>query len=249
MFSEPIKKSMNPEERSKSKNLLNNGIVRMNYIRDKKLYEYNTDIRLFGNDFFKKYRKNCKMIIKGKEYEMEDLIKERKLKEYGINQKDRIFEVKLKGERIRDMSSMFFNCGCLIKVDFSSFNTENVTDMNNMFCCCYSLTQVNLSQFNTQNVTDMKFMFFQCLDLVKLDLSTFNTKNVIDMSNMFGSCIRLYKLNLSSFNTQNVKKKSNMFFNCYNSLIRIKRSKFNKVKIKGELGEAECKYRIAIIEI
>ena len=156
MLSKPIKKSMNPEARIKSKNLLNNGIVRLTYIRDKELYEYNTDIRLFGNDFFKKNGKNCKMIIKGKEYEMIDLIKVRKLKDYGINQKDRIFEVKLKGEKIRDMSSMFFNCCCLYKVDFSSFNTENVTDMNNLFSCCYSLTQVNLSQFNTQNVTDMK---------------------------------------------------------------------------------------------
>ena len=95
----------------------------------------------------------------------------------------------------------------------------------------------------------MKFMFFQCNNLVKVDLSSFNTQNVTDMSRMFGSCIRLYKLDLSSFNTQNVKKNSDMFFNCYNSLIRIKRSKFNKVKIKGELGEPERVYRIAIIEI
>ena len=215
-----------------------NGTAYLTYKLDKK-YKY---IKLFGNEFVENNKKNCKIIIYGKEYEMVKMIKE--FIKYGINEEEETLEVILKGEKISDMSYMFYGCNSVVKFNLSSFNTQNVTNMSGMYCGCNSLIELDLSSFNTQNVTNMSDMFGCCNSLIELDLSLFNTQNVTDMSYMFYGCDSLIELDLSSFNTQNVTDMSRMF-DGRARIVKIKRKNFNKIKVCLKLNES----RSFIVEI
>jgi len=87
----------------------------------------NENIRIFGYEFVKNNRKNCKMIIHNKEYEINEYYN---IKNYSNNK----IRVKLKGIHIiSNMSNMFFGCSSLISLpDISKLNTNNVTNMS--FC-------------------------------------------------------------------------------------------------------------------
>ena len=52
---------------------------------------------------------------------------------------------------------MFNNCNNLIKIDLTSFNTQNVTEMSNMFkgCECGSLIRIKSKNF-TKNKHKLK---------------------------------------------------------------------------------------------
>ena len=141
-----------------------------------------------------------------------------------------IFNIKLS-----DCAYMFCNCGNIIDIDFSKFNTENVTDMKYMFCYCSKLKLLNLSSFNTQNVTCMVDMFNNCSSLILLNLSSFNTQNVDIMKSMFYGCSSLVSLNLSSFNTKKVNNMKSMFYGC-SSLISLNLSSFNTKNVNDMRG-------------
>ena len=231
---------------------------------------YGKNIRLFNIHFIERNKNKCKIIIGGIEREIADNISIKKLKKYGIKTTDKTFEVILKGETTDDMSYMFYYCNNLIKVDLSSFNTQNVTnisymfsgctnlvkvdlssfntqnvkDMSSIFSCCTNLSKVDLSSFNTQNVKNMSSMFYYCNNLSKIDLSLFNTQNVANMSYMFSGCINLSRVDLSLFNTQNTTEMFCMFSECKNlSLIKIQRKDFSKIKKKSRNA------KLCIIEI
>ena len=93
------------------------------------------EVRLFGEDFVKRNKNNCKLIIDGKEQELKEKYS------FGIfSSKKDILEIKLKGiENITDMSYMFYKCNNLNNLNLSSFDTKNVTDMSHMFFCCFNL--------------------------------------------------------------------------------------------------------------
>ena len=63
---------------------------------------------------------------------------------------------------------MFFGCSSLIKLNLSSFNTNNVANMDRMFYGCSSLKELNLSNFNTINVKNKNNIFFNCSSLTFL---------------------------------------------------------------------------------
>ena len=65
-----------------------------------------------------------------------------------------------------------------------------------MFYGCSNLIKLNLSSFNTQNVLDMGEMFNGCKNLKYLDLSNFDTENAIIMISMFHDCSALKKENI-----------------------------------------------------
>ena len=77
---------------------------------------------------------------------------------------------------INSAKKLFFDCGSIIKLDFSNFKTQNINDMSQMFEGCISLKDLNLSNFNTKNVTNMAGMFRECKSLINLNLSHFDTK-------------------------------------------------------------------------
>lgn len=91
-------------------------------------------------------------------------------------------------EEAEDMSSMFYYCRSLTKLDLSTIDTSNVRDMFRMFCRCTALTSLDLSGFDTSHVTNMSSMFSWCTALRELDLSGFDTSGLQHMSNMFYEC-------------------------------------------------------------
>ena len=81
---------------------------------------------------------------------------------------------------------MFYNCHNLIKVDLSSFNTQNVKEMSEMFSCCYNLIKVDLSSFNTKNVKDESPMRDLDKCLIKIKRENFiKNKSKLPKSQIF----------------------------------------------------------------
>ena len=91
------------------------------------------EVKLFGKDFVKRYKNNCKLIIDGKEQELKEYYS------FGIfSSKKDILEIKLKGiTNITYMNGMFYKCESLSSLpDISKWNTSNVTDMSGIFRWC-----------------------------------------------------------------------------------------------------------------
>jgi len=69
------------------------------------------------------------------------------------------------------MRYMFYSCNKLIRLDLSSFNTNNVTDMTYMFQNCERLQFLDLRNFSFNNVTSYTGMLIgipnDCLIIVK----------------------------------------------------------------------------------
>ena len=129
------------------------------------------EVQLFGENFVKRNKKNCKLIIDGKEQELIEKYS------FGIfSSKKDILEIKLKGiTNITNMSEMFDRCESLSSLpDISKWNTSNVTNMSFMFYRCKSLSSLpDISKWNISNVTDMSGMFLYCNESLKIP-SKFN---------------------------------------------------------------------------
>lgn len=132
--------------------------------------------------------------------------------------------------QIVDTSYMFYGCGELISLDFSSFNTSDVTNMRHMFEKCSKLESINFENIDTSNVSNMSFMFKDCSHITHLDLSMFDTINVTDMRDMFNKCSKLISIDLSSFDTKNVTNMSNMFSSCF-KMNSVNLASFNTSKV------------------
>ena len=231
------------------------------------------NIRLFGSDFVKGNKKNCKLIIEDKEEDLKE--------EINLLDKDSI-TIKLKGitnitnvsymfykcssltslpdiskwntSNIIDMSFMFYKCSSLLSLpDISKWNTSNVTNMNHMFSQCSSLTSLpNISKWNISNVTDMSYMFSDCSSLMSLpDISKWNTSNVIDMSNMFSDCSSLLSLpDISGWNTSNVIYMHFMFSECSSLLSLPNISRWNTSNVTNmNCMFSECSSLLSIPDI
>ena len=124
------------------------------------------EVKLFGEDFVKRNKKNCKLIIDGKEQELKEKYS------FGIfSSKKDILEIKLKGiTNITNMSEMFRGCESLSSLpDISKWNTSNVTEMSSMFFGCESLSSLpDISKWNTSNVTNMSDIFYRCHSLLNI---------------------------------------------------------------------------------
>ena len=139
-------------------------------------------IRIFGDNFVKNNKNNCKIIYINKERELEQFIKFKNFINIGVQ------EIQLKVYNdLTDMSYMFSDCDCLLSLpDISKLNTKNVIDMNHMFYFCESLESLDISKWDTKNVTNMSYMFSYCKSLKTFpNISNWNTSNVKDISNMF----------------------------------------------------------------
>ena len=206
------------------------------------IYENNnkSTIKLFGLEFVQNNKKNCKIIYKEKEYELNHVIN------FNFNSNETFIEIKLIGvSQISNMSSMFNNCKCLISLpDISEINTLIVTDMSSMFKGCTSLTSLpDLSHWDTSNVENMESMFNDCSSLTLLTgLSQWNTSNVKNMGYMFNRCSALLNIpDISKWDTSSLVNMDYMFNECLSLLSLPDISHWNTSKVNSmEFLFSEC---------
>lgn len=119
------------------------------------------------------------------------------------------------------MAYTFNQCGSLVDLDLSSFDTSNATSMGYMFQKCSKLKNITVSsKFNTGSVTSMDNMFVDCTvlgdDAFKHLFTTgkFDTRKVTDFRSMFNRCKAVTELDLSSFETPAATRMTYMFNGC-----------------------------------
>lgn len=124
---------------------------------------------------------------------------------------------------IKNMDSMFSQCGALTSVNVTNWDTSNVTNMDWVFLWCNSLSNLDVSRWNTSNVTHANRMFEECFMLSNIDVSRWNTSKMNDVSGMFNGCKSLTSLDLSGWDTSSISKVSDpdnggvgLFKNCEN---------------------------------
>ena len=224
-------------EKTKNQNKEEHKLIILKYITNK---NNDNKIKIFGEFFVKKNKKNCKIIINKKEYMLNTY-----LDKNTINSKSNIFEIKLKIikplqtlkemflncaylksflennldiSNVTDISNMFYECKNLSELsDISKWNTSKITDMSNMFKGCELLYYIpDISGWDTSNVNDMSYMFAECSGLPILpDISKWNISNVTDLSCMFMGCSSLLEFpDISKWDTSNINYMSNMFKDC-----------------------------------
>ena len=137
-------------------------------------------IKIFGSEFVKNNKNNCKMIIDNKEYEIAE--------EYNVNNNEKL-QITLNGiNNVIDVSFMFDECYYLSSFpDIHKWNTDNITNMSHMFNKCYSLQSLpDISKWNINKANDISNIFNKYIALLSLpDISKWNTGNVTNMSYMF----------------------------------------------------------------
>ena len=167
-------------------------------------------ISIFGYEFVKNNKNNCKLIIDNKEVELCEKLNIENKKDIKIKLK----EIKM----ITNMSSIFYECSSLSSLpEISNWDTSNITNMNCMFSGCSYLSSLpDISNWNTSNVTNMSFMFEGCLSLSSLpDISKWDISNVKNMNGMFYECSSLLSLpDISNWNTSNLTNMDDMFAKC-----------------------------------
>ncbi|MBO7508128.1 MAG: BspA family leucine-rich repeat surface protein, partial [Clostridia bacterium] len=118
-------------------------------------------------------------------------------------------------------SYMFFRCGNVTKINFSSndgnnnndnFFADNITNMSYMFWGCTKLTDLYFGvNFQPKKVTSFSYMCYHCTSLVGVDFTYFYTQKATNMSFMFYNCYNLTSLDLRAFNTAKVTTFQSMF--------------------------------------
>ena len=124
-----------------------------------------------------------------------------------------VFDASFKDFRPTTTEGWFYKLSALTTIEgLENLNTSKVTNMSSMFYDCSSLTKLNVSNFYTSKVTSMRSMFFSCSSLTSLYLSNFNTSAVTNMSNMFSWCSSLKRI----FNTKTwrCEESEDMFKGC-----------------------------------
>jgi len=172
-------------------------------------------IQIFGEDFVRNNKENCKIII---ENNAEELNAFHRIENVQKKNSD-ILEVKLRiKKKLENMSYMFKGCQYLYSIDdMYNFNTNSVTNMSNMFSYCYKLSSLKVIQYlDTSNVTTMESMFSNCSSLKSLpDISKWNTSKVTSMQCLFYKCNSLVELpDISNWNISNVTNIESMFNEC-----------------------------------
>ena len=214
---EPIDKQEEYEKITYSTEIKNNNDIldcKMNSITIR--YKTNPKLvylKIFGNDFVKNNKNNCKIMHKNKIYKLMEYF------EFNESKHNDIFEIKLLGiNNINDISYMFSNCTTLVSLpDISKLDITKFTKLSYMFNNCQSLISLpEISKWDTSNIIYMDVIFKCCKSLISLpDISNWNTSNVIDMSYMFCNCISLSALpDISKWDISKVNNMTCMFIHC-----------------------------------
>ena len=162
------------------------------------------------HDFLKELNElNTKVLINNNEI---------KYNKFFIPKKDGIYDIKLVFSiKMKDCSFMFSNCGNILSIDLSNFDSSCVTRLDHMFYECYLLNRINFDNFCTKKVIDMSYMFLKCTKLENLDISSFDVFKVEKMLDMFLDCkgLKTVKVNKGSFDKikNKLKNKVNIIEN------------------------------------
>lgn len=139
-------------------------------------------------------------------------------------------------DNIIAMSSMFYACNKLKKLDLAKWNVSNVRQFHSMFCNCYSLESVgDLGKWNVMRASTMSNMFYGCPHLKYIgNIGNWRVTDVVDMSYMFNQCMALrYIDGLNKWNVSNVINFRGMFMDCH----KLKKLDINEWNIHGsEIG-------------
>ena len=215
-------------------------LLKTPYAKESEL-EYELDksekqIRLFGENFFKKNCNKCKIKINDNS-EKENIIEFYKYNEYKEEKKILKITLFMKKE-VSDISGMFLDCKALKKIIsiFDINSKTNINDISELFRGCTSLRELpnSISTWDTSKIENMEGIFYECQKLNSLpDISKWDTSKVNNMMSIFNRCTTLRSLpDISKWNTQSVTNMSNMFINC-SSLTEIPRgiSGWNTTKV------------------
>ena len=115
---------------------------------------------------------------------------------------------------ITSFLGMFCNCGHILELNLSHFNTSQETNIQIMFQDCHLLTSIDLSNIDISKSVSIAGMFYNCYSLISLDLSRFETSICTNFGHTFCNCSSLKEINISHFNTQNVNYMDNTFNGC-----------------------------------
>ena len=121
-------------------NILYNIYCKMNIDEINIIYKVNDNkIKLFGYDFVKNNKNNCKLIIDGKEEELKEFYN------LWLSSANRnTLEIKLKNiTKITNMNNIFNECISLLSLpDISKWNITTVTNISGIFSECSTLSSI-----------------------------------------------------------------------------------------------------------
>ena len=184
-------------------------------------YFFAKKIKIFDNNFVKKNKNKCYLIIDDSPKELcnEIVLNEEQRK------KGKVKIILLETKQVTDMSNMFKGCQLLQTIEGNfkmssnpDWDTKNIVNMSGMFYGCNSLTHIGyIEEWDTKNVTDFSEMFYKCTSLKCLpDISKWDIKNARKLSRMFYGYTSLKTLpDISIWDTKNVTDFSEMFYDCY----------------------------------
>ena len=175
-----------------TKIILNNNNHSKNVIKiTYRIKENKNKIRLFGKEFYERYKNKCKITIN------DELIELKEFLEFTSDLEIIKFHW---DDNLTDLSYMFADCSELVSItNAKNLINDNVTNLSNFFRNCKSLTNINdISYWNTENVSNMSSLFRGCKSLDNLvELNNWETSNVILMTSLFYECEKLTQLNIS----------------------------------------------------
>ena len=175
------------------------------------LKNYN-EIKIFGKEFVKNNKNNCRVIIEGKEQEISENL------EINNNIKNGELKITLKEINIiENMSHLFSGCFSLKEIEgIKEFITKFVTDVSYIFNDCSNLKLLPELKWDTRNITDMSCMFRNCSSLESLpDISKWNTKNVTNIKGIFSGCKSLKNIpDISKWKIDKVTNMKRIFSGC-----------------------------------
>jgi surface protein len=198
---------------------------------------FNEKIKIFDNNFVKKNKNKCYLIIDDSPKELctEIVLNEEQKKKGSVK------ITLLETNQVTDMSNMFKGCQ-LLKTIEGNFKMSSNPDNNrkkvftNFFLnekdeedITYIETKHQLLQpkegnfkmssnpdWDTKNIVNMSGMFYGCNSLTHIGyIEEWDTKNVTDFSEMFYKCTSLKCLpDISKWDIKNARKLSRMFYGC-----------------------------------
>ena len=210
-------------------------------------------VRLFGDNFVKKNKTKCKMIINDKEYTINSIIS---FKNYGIKNSDKFFSLTLKGDSNEiDIAEMFLGCSS-IKTDITQWKSLNdeINEVNGnqnkneiifkvevhaedigkeVYFLDNSIYHDKLPELydrNTKLYVNNEEEVFKKYFIPKMN-GIYKIKLVLNIqmtncSYMFSGCKHIINIDLSHFKTNNVANMEGMFYDCI-TLTEIDLSSFN----------------------
>ena len=192
-------------------------------------------IKIFGEEFVKRYKNICKIIYKSQEMNLSEYFH---ITYDDIQNED--FRIKLKGiNHVTDASCMFrFVTNLLDVPNISRMDARNIKGMEIMFEGCEKLVELKgINRWNVENVVSMKGMFYNCFNLKYLpEIEEWNPIKLKNCDEMFYGCKSLLNSEASkiekwnnvnpdilkeAFSGYTFGKKTNKILHCLNNMEKL----------------------------